>query len=161
MYCSKCGKEIGYDALVCRECEQREARTALVEAPAPEQTSTESEENPRMRGFGKALAGCILGFVAIIVSVVVYVVGVAALTTSPILDSAALVILFFEGMSIVPAVLAIVYGVRSIKVFRMTPAGLPKPIATLVVGIHAIFAGGFALMYSGFFLFILMMVAIA
>jgi hypothetical protein len=165
MYCSKCGKEIGYDALVCRECEQSEARTALVEVLAPEQTSTESEENPRMRGFGKALAGCIIGFVATIISVVVYMVGLIGIMTAweagSDIGQMTLLTLLAELLAIIPAIVAIVYGVRSIKVFKTTPTYLPKPIATLVVGIHAIFFGGFALLYSGIFLFILMIAVIA
>lgn len=161
MYCSKCGKEIGYDALVCRECEQREARTTLVEAPAPAQTSTESEENPRMRGFGKALAGCIIGFVATIVSVIVYMVGLVSVLEAfdggADIGRMAAIILFFELLAIIPGIMAIVYGAKSVKLFRATPKTLPKPIATLVVGIHSIFFGGFAIMYSGIFMFVISM----
>jgi hypothetical protein len=69
----------------------------------------------------------------------------------------AVLILFFELLAIVPAIIAIVKGVRAVKIFKATPSELPKPIATLVVGIHAIFFGGFAILYSGIFMFILMM----
>jgi hypothetical protein len=152
MYCSKCGKEIDYDALVCRECEQAE-QTASVETPAG--------GKPRMRGFGQALAGCIIGFAATLISVIVYVAGLgsglSAFEGGADIGRMAVLILFFELLAIVPAIIAIVKGVRAVKIFKATPSELPKPIATLVVGIHAIFFGGFAILYSGIFMFILMM----
>ncbi len=152
MYCSKCGKEIDYDALVCRECEQAE-QTASVETPAG--------GKPRMRGFGQALAGCIIGFVATLISVIVYVAGLVSVLSAfeggADVGRMAVLILFFELLAIVPAIIAIVKGVRAVKIFKATPSELPKPIATLVVGIHAIFFGGFAILYSGIFIFILMM----
>ena len=161
MYCSKCGKEIDYDAPVCRECEQAEVQTALVETPTAEQAiPPASGGNPRMRGFGKALAGCIVGFVATIISVVVYLVGMVSVLNAfeggADIARMAAILMFFELLSIVPAIIAIIMGVRSVKFFKATPSELPKPIATLVVGIHAIFFGGFALLYSGIFMFILM-----
>ena len=163
MYCSKCGKEIDYDAPVCRECEQAEAQAQSVEvAPAAEQgTLPASGGKPRMRGFGKALAGCIVGFIATIISVVVYMAGMV-IVLSALEDGAnivrmAAILVLFEVLSIVPAIIAVVMGVRSVKFFKATPSELPKPIATLVVGIHAIFFGGFAILYSGIFVFILMM----
>ncbi len=153
MYCSKCGKEIDYDALVCRECEQAE-QTASVEMPA-------GGGKPRMRGFGQALAGCIIGFVATLISVVVYMAGMVivlnALEDGANIVRMAAILVLFEVLSIVPAIIAIVKGVRAVKIFKATPSELPKPIATLVVGIHAIFFGGFAILYSGIFVFILMM----
>jgi hypothetical protein len=152
MYCSKCGKEIDYDALVCRECEQAE-QTASVETPAG--------GKPRMRGFGQALAGCIIGFAATLISVIVYVAGLVSVLSAfeggADIGRMAVLILFFELLAIVPAIIAIVKGVRAVKIFKATPSELPKPIATLVVGIHAIFFGGFAILYSGIFVFILMM----
>jgi hypothetical protein len=152
MYCSKCGKEIDYDALVCRECEQAE-QTVSVETPAG--------GKPRMRGFGQALAGCIIGFAATLISVIVYVAGLVSVLSAfeggADIGRMAVLILFFELLAIVPAIIAIVKGVRAVKIFKATPSELPKPIATLVVGIHAIFFGGFAILYSGIFVFILMM----
>ena len=113
-----------------------------------------------MRGFGKALAGCIVGFVATIISVVVYLVGMVSVLNAfeggADIARMAAILVFFELLSIVPAIISIVMGVRSVKFFKATPSELPKPIATLVVGIHAIFFGGFALLYSGIFMFILM-----
>ena len=163
MYCSKCGKEIDYDALVCRECEQAEAQAQSVEVvPAAEQgTLPASGGKPRMRGFGQALAGGIIGFVATLISVIVYVAGLVSVLSAfeggADVGRMAVLILFFELLAIVPAIIAIVKGVRAVKIFKATPSELPKPIATLVVGIHAIFFGGFAILYSGIFVFILMM----
>jgi hypothetical protein len=159
MYCSKCGKEIDYDALVCRECEQAEQQAALAEAPAEEPILTCG--NTRKRGFGVALAGCIVGFTATLISVIVYVAGLVSVLSAfeggADIGRMAVLILFFELLAIVPAIIAIVKGVRAVKIFKATPSELPKPIATLVVGIHAIFFGGFAILYSGIFVFILMM----
>ena len=137
MYCSKCGKEIDYDALVCRECEQAE-QTALVETPV-------SGGNPRMRGFGKALTGVILSFVAVLFSAVAYFASFTEamlkiirdyLGGDPMVSDVGMAVLFV--LMAIPAVLAIVFGVLSIKTFTSVPAGQPKPIVTLIMGIYAI-----------------------
>lgn len=167
MYCSKCGKEIDYDAPVCRECEQAEAQAQSVEvAPAAEQgTLPASGGKPRMRGFGKALAGVIVGFVATMVSVIIYMAGLVSLTTAiergQDIGGMAAGFLFSEALVIIPSIIAIVFGARSVKVFKTTPPSLPKPIATLVVGIHSIFFGGFAMLYTGIFVFMLAVMALA
>jgi hypothetical protein len=136
MYCSKCGKEIDYDALVCRECEQAE-QTASVETPAG--------GKPRMRGFGKALTGVILSFVAVLVSAVAYFASFTEAMLKiirdyfggdPMVSDVGMTVLFV--LMAVPAVLAIVFGVLSIKTFKSAPAGQPKPIVTLIMGIYAI-----------------------
>ncbi len=155
MYCSKCGKELDYDALVCRECEQAE-QTASVETPA-------DGGNPRMRGFGKALAGCILSFAAIMTTVFVYIFGIASiigeLDMGRDIGKTLLVSLALMLLSMIPDILAIVYGIRSIRVFRTTPIDLPKPIATLVAGIHSIAFGVVGMIYAGIFSIVLIVIA--
>ena len=137
------------------------ANLVVESAPSPVAQPTAGGGNPRMRGFGKALAGCIVGFVATIISVVVYMVGMVTVLSAyeggADIARMAAILVFFEILSIVPAIIAVVMGVRSVKFFKATPRELPKPIATLVVGIHAIFFGGFAILYSGIFMFVLMM----
>ena len=137
MYCSKCGKEIDYDALVCRECAQEE-QAASVETPA-------GGGNPRMRGFGKALTGVILSFVAVLVSAVAYFASFTEAMLKiirdyfggdPMISGIGIAVLFV--LVAVPSVLAIVLGVRSIKTFKAASAGQPKPIVTLIMGIYAI-----------------------
>ena len=150
MYCSKCGKEIDYDTLVCRECAQA----------VPADATSRGRNNPRMRGFGEALKGCIVGFAAIVISVVVYFLGIIVVLRAygfvEDITHMAMIVLFFEVQAIIPAIIAIVEGARSVQLFRATPKALPKPIATLIVGIHAIFFGVFALLYSGIFSYIVL-----
>ena len=164
MYCSKCGKEIDYDALVCRECEQAEQKVSLVDIQPPEEPLL-IHGNPRKRGFGKALAGVIVGFVATMVSVIIYMAGLVSLTAAiemgQDIGGMAAGFLFSEALVIIPSIIAIVFGARSVKVFKTTPPSLPKPIATLVVGIHSIFFGGFAMLYTGIFVFMLTVMALA
>lgn len=83
--------------------------------------------NPRMFGFGKALASTILSFVAYIFSAIT--MGVATVEFS----GATVVLLM---MTLGMAIPALVMGVQSIKTFtRAGSLNLPRPIATLVLGI--------------------------
>ncbi len=83
--------------------------------------------NPRMNGFGKALASTILGFFAYFFSAIT--LGVAEVGEI----TATLVLLM---MTLGMAIPSLIMGIKSIKTFTSAPKlGLPRPIATLVLGI--------------------------
>ncbi len=143
MYCSKCGKEIDYDALVCCECMQAEQQAALAEAPAEEPILTCG--NTRKRGFGVALAAVILSFVSAMCAAAVYLGTVFDAYLKILRDyfggdvmMTSVGMAVFSVLVVVPGVLAVIFGIRSIKTFKSTPHGHPKPIATLIMGIYAI-----------------------
>ncbi|MBE6595739.1 MAG: hypothetical protein E7644_08075 [Ruminococcaceae bacterium] len=139
MYCSKCGKEIDYDATVCRECQQAEAAAA----PAP-------KGNPRMRGFGRALIGSILGILALVGDFLGYLVNMilmgavswygASMSTARALANVICIFVFISG------IIAVILGVCSIKAAKSTPNGHPRPVPTLILGITATVCGGLALL---------------
>lgn len=175
MYCTKCGKQIGYDSPICKECvDEMAAATApaaavepTIEQPViqqPEQTELQpgesaevipsaddaiapvamqatspvSGDNPRMRGFGKALTSTILGFIGYFFAVMTMAM------TAEDTDMAIAGVVFFI-LSLPLAIIPFVFGLKSIALFRSTPADTPKPIAALILGIIGLFFAGLSL----------------
>lgn len=151
MYCSKCGKEIDYDALVCRECEQAE-QTALVETPA-------SGGKPRMRGFGKALTAAIVGVIGYLLAFYSFACVCVAGESSD--EYLAIVALVLAVLSIGMAIISFVFGLKSIRLFGAVSAGTPRPIGTLVLGIVGIFCAAISLLLLFVVGFILYMMLVA
>ena len=105
------------------------------EQPAPVQTG-----NPRMIGFGKALTSTILSFFGYIFS---YVALLLAVDGEP--AGGLVMLLIALGMSIP----ALILGIQSIKTSaRVASQGLPRPIATLVLGIVGLAFSALALFFS-------------
>lgn len=142
MYCTRCGKQIDYDATVCNECAAREA----AENAAKNSTVTNifeeqggfgvahsapiapTGENTRMRGFGAALTGVILSFVGLIFCML-----------GGVDEEAFGLIIIGIGMLIASMILgAISLG----RFFSTKREGKPVPIATLVMGIASLAEGG-------------------
>lgn len=123
-----------------------------VEVAAPVTTYTasavaqpvENGTNPRMRGFGKALASTILGFIGYF-----FAVFTMAMISSGEEDVAIAGVVFFI-MSLPLAILPFIFGLKSIGVFKSTPAGTPKPIATLIMGIVGLSFAALSLMFLFF-----------
>ena len=85
----------------------------------------------RMRGFGKALTSTILGFVGYIFAVFTMGMLGAALEDS---DMAIAGVVFFV-MSLPLTIIPFIFGLKSISLFKSTPSWMPKPVATLILGI--------------------------
>ena len=93
--------------------------------------------NPRMNGFGKSLASTILGFSSYIFSAIT--LGIAG---SELPEAAIVLLMMTLGM----AIPSLIMGIKSIKTFTSAPKqGLPRPIATLVLGITGLFFVAIAL----------------
>ena len=181
MYCSRCGKQIDYDAIVCRECVAAEAnKAASVAEPAPQPTyqqpayqqqapqqqayqqpvyqqpayqqqapqqpvyqqtyqqpAARGGSNPRMYGFGGALASAILSMFAFIFCMIVS--GEMAYVDSYYYyfdEIYALVYTFFTWGVAIPSV---ALGAASIKRFcEAKRKGQPAPIPTLILGISGL-----------------------
>lgn len=140
MYCTKCGKKIDYNATVCNECKAAEAggyyyayhgeNAATFDAPA---VST------RMFGFGRALAGVIIGFVGLYVAI--FSIALAAIL--PVAGVVCVLIALSMGA------MSLVFGVQSIATFKALkngPGG--SPIATLVVAIHTVVFAALTLLFA-------------
>lgn len=153
MYCTKCGKQIDYDATVCHECaaSAKEPEKAAAggygfademgytyaPASAP-QYAAAPVESTRMVGFGKALTATILGFVGYIFAIVAFVL--FALPVGAIV---------LALMSIALGVVSLVFGVQSIGTFKRLkngPGG--SPIATLILGIAGTVFAGLTLLFA-------------
>ena len=101
--------------------------------------------NTRKRGFGVALAAVILSFVSAMCAAAVYLGTVFDAYLKILRDyfggdvmMTSVGMAVFSVLVVVPGVLAVIFGIRSIKTFKSTPVGHPKPIATLIMGIYAI-----------------------
>ena len=148
MYCSKCGKQIDYNATVCNECKSAEMGgyyyygAAPAAAPVPPAAPVAST---RMVGFGKALAGTIVSFIGYIFSVIGMVIAIYP---------AGAIVLMLLALSM--GVVSLVFGVQSIKTFKALkngPGG--SPIATLILGIASTAWAGFVLLFALFASFII------
>ena len=103
--------------------------------------------NPKMNGFGKALASTILGFFA-------YFFSAITLGFAEVGEIAATIALLM--MTLGMAIPSLIMGIKSIKTFTNAPKqGLPRPIATLVLGIVGLSFAAIALFIS----FIIFMIA--
>lgn len=170
MYCSRCGKQIDYDAIVCNECRAKEEAEKLasqnqtaeqpVSAPAVpvqpaqgyyQQAQTVNSNQPIDDGKGKAIAGVVMGGIAAFLSIfAVYITMIYF----------AIGFVVFCIPTTVLGILAVVNGAKSIKQFTYVKNhGGSKPVGTLVMGIISLALGVEALLCAviGFFSGILML----
>lgn len=124
MYCCKCGKEISSGDL-CDQC------AAMQNAYQPPVKPQPIYTNPadKMLGFGKALTATILGVIGFILSYVGFLL-VIWQSIGDVDSGAAFIVI-----SIPLAIIALIFGISSIKVFSSRKNLRPKPVATLVLGI--------------------------
>lgn len=127
MYCKNCGKEIE-SGVLCTDCLINE-NGALYEEPVVMNDSV-------MLGFGKALTATILGFVGYIFAIVLYIFSL----TSFIIGEAGVIALLQLVLSAPFAIISLINGISSIKLFKSTHG--KKPIPAFILGINAVaFAG--------------------
>lgn len=98
--------------------------------PQPTANPATPNSNPRMLGFGKALASTILSCVGYIFSTIAFAVAISELPGAAV---------FLMMMTLGMAIPALIMGIQSIKTFsRAISQGYPRPIATLVLGIAGV-----------------------
>jgi hypothetical protein len=110
----------------------------------------ENGSNPRMRGFGKALTSTILGFIGYF-----FAVFTMAMISSGEGDVEIAGMIFFM-MSCPLAIIPFIFGLKSIGTFKSTPAGTPKPIATLIMGIVGLSFAALSLLFLFFAMIVLL-----
>jgi hypothetical protein len=91
-----------------------------------------------MLGFGKALASTIMSVICYIFGIVAYIFAVVGSTVTETDPEAALVMLVAAFVlhlvfALPLAIIALVMGIKSIKLFKRTVG--KKPVATLILGI--------------------------
>ena len=154
MYCSKCGKQIDYDAPICLECtamiamQSREEKkqddiTLPTVNPAPirptEQETPKTEEAPKPSR-GKRTAGLVKAILANVSPYAGYFIFIFALsfTFSTAIESVGVLGIGFV-LFIASCVVGVIFGIQSIKRFtRARKLGDPAPIPTLILGIYAL-----------------------
>lgn len=173
MYCQKCGKQIDYDATICKECEQAERdfkaesenHQQFASAPSEENlpkapnldysnNSRPAEEQPqgsRKEGLGGAITGVILGGVALFVGLMTFIfAAIAAVVGFP-----KIALLFFVILTIGFMIPSAIFGVMSIIRFKRAKT---KPIATLICGIASLAENATALICVLYALFTIFLV---
>lgn len=163
MFCRKCGKQIDYDAVCCKECQEMDeffgSDTPAVEEPSfPVQQEKPVLEGSRKEGLGKALAATILGgiayfFVLIALGMLTnmfgdlddlemmpYLYSSSEVITPIAYDSTVMAIMLaLTGIALILAIPSLILGIQSIKCFgRQKQEGKVRPVATLVLGIVAV-----------------------
>lgn len=148
MFCSKCGKQIDYDAKICNEClaaeqaanESASAPVNQVVEPAPQQNGSV------MTGFKGALTSVILSIIAsffIGLTSGWILEAVEELETSGRVANSTEGLLFagivFCVIAMILSIPSIILGAKSIKVFKKEKLlGNKKPIPALVMGIYSV-----------------------
>ena len=154
MYCSKCGKQIDYDAPICKECETQQNLNENIlpvenkETPYNTAVATSTVGN-RMEGFKGALASAILGlsslvfrFVSLLLIMqrsIVYLI-FAIFSQADVLGELTQRFIIFDLISIAVtlamSIPSLIFGIKGIICFhRAKTEGRIKPIATLVCSI--------------------------
>ena len=143
-YCRKCGKQIETNEELCEDCRNEEIIFGDYNSCYD---YTKEENSGRMNGFGKALASCILGSVAlsvlsVILNLLVYVIESNQRGSNLV----GIVVLSFFMMGAV--VISLIFGMNSIKTFKANiKEGKAKPIATLVCGIVGCVCSGMSILF--------------
>ena len=147
MYCNRCGKEIE-SGNICDACAAAAYRASMAEKSAKEnyaplETDAMPDPQNRMYGFGKALVSTILSSVG-------FIFAYMALAFCFIEPETGLAMSFITlPLIIIP----IIFGIKSINLFKARKASCAKPIATLILGIVGLSTAAIAAFFD-FFAFI-------
>ena len=156
MYCRKCGKQIDYDAPICKECEETEIYFGNPETDTQPIAETKFEEKPapqgsRKEGFGGALTATILGSISFIISIIAMSLASVAIELSLYYDVTGLVIftIVFTVISLGCAIPSMILGIKGIRCFiKAKNQGKIKPVATLVLGIVGLVSSAMTILYA-------------
>ena len=117
--------------------------------PPPAVYPSAGGANLRMRGFGKALTSTILGFIGYFFSV--FTMAMLATEDPDVAIAGGVFFVLSLPLTIIP----LIFGLKSIGLFKSTPAGMPKPIATLILGIVGLFFAALSMLML-FFAFVML-----
>ncbi len=145
MYCTRCGKEIDYEATICKECEcellmEEKARKEAKEAEVVMVDYVSREPKGKVTdGLGKAIAASIVGGVGFIFSYMALIFVDLAIIDYYTYESLVGIAVFLSMLSIGAGIVSLIFGIKSIKFFiNAKNQGRVKPIPTLVLGIAAV-----------------------
>ena len=128
-----------------------QAPTAYYDYSNPNQPK--DTKSLKKNGFGKALAGTILGNIGFIIAYFIII----AFNGLYSLDEAASAVIVGFIFTLPPAIISLVFGVKSINTFKATNSTYKvKPIPTLILGIVATVAGATTILLNSCFFMILL-----
>ncbi len=130
MFCTKCGKQIDYDAIVCKECE---AEAAAVEAPAVEEPVTETPA-PETPAVDTAVEAPVVEAPVAVAPVVEAPVAAAPVVEAPVVEAPVVA---------APVVNPAVVADPTNKMF-----GFGKALTSTILSFFAIIFSGIALGFS-------------
>ena len=167
MYCRKCGKQIDYEAELCKECQEMETffsdpaiepQFEVKEQPQYTQQPVQPLPGNKKEGFGKALAATILGSIAYFIASVALgmLMGLQDVANDyyytydkAAYDAVQAVSIVFAVIALGLAIPALILGIKSMSCFfKQKREGKVKPIATLVLGIVGVATSAFGLFFA-------------
>ncbi len=167
MYCTRCGKQIDYDSLICKECQQELLKASVErETSSIEQPRTYSTVKPRLTGkvtdgIGNGIGSIIFGVVAVYLSYLAIVVAAIAVAESYVneFNAFAFLSLFINFIAFCAEAVSVAFGVKAIKMFiDAKKQNRVKPVPTLVLGIVGISAIEVTLVFSFIAFFIVVLI---
>ena len=176
MYCTRCGKKIDYDALICNECaaasgiaqsaQPAQPPVQPTAQPQPMPTYQQPTYQPQARpmpakpskpkgsmtyGIGGGIAAAILGFI----SFIFFYIALAWLAAGAIGGTVLILVCLVLG------IIGLIKGIGAIKDFRASSmVQSTKPIPTLVLGIVGTVLNGITL-FILFFVLVGVLAALA
>lgn len=156
MFCQNCGSQLQPNAKFCEHC------GASVTATTPTQPAPTPVGTGIMHGFNKGLTSAILGtvgFVFVLLGYIFAVVGANGIADPYYAAPAEFLELgvVFLILGAVPSILAVVFGIQSIKLFvavRKAKSG-KAPIPAFICGIGGLSFGAFGVLYVFLCIFLL------
>ncbi len=155
MYCTRCGKQIDYDAVICRECQKELIKQeGVLENQSARETVLTKPQNKPVKLSGKVTDDIGFGAVTLLMSVVAIILAIFAIyffdksivrPSKPLFSSDDLnqayrtLAIIFTLFSICVGLLSLLPGVKSIKLFASARnRGCVRPVPGFVLGITGI-----------------------
>lgn len=179
MFCQNCGNKLEDGVKFCTACgmevipQSSAPQTAFNTVPNYVQSQPTQPEKPQtkiMHGFGKGLTSAILslvGFVFVILGYVFTLVGMEAIADQygayAVPEEFLTLGVVFLILGVVPTILALVFGIQSIKLFisvRKAKSG-KAPIPAFVCGIVGVAFSAFSALYIVLTFFMISLLSLA
>ena len=170
MYCRKCGKQIDYDAHLCKDCQQEVLNASLIEKPKTEevqpvvqvekvqpqytQTVKQVRVGSKTKGLAKALTSAVVGVFAIVMALIAYTIlmmlaesiGTSVRYDTEYYEAIAFTLIL---LSIGFAIPALSLGIQSMSCFfKQNREGKVRPVPTLAFGIVGVATSSLGLLYA-------------
>ena len=132
-YCSKCGKQIDYDAVMCYECASADLSTYTQQYDSvPEIQSTPAPQKSKA-GLASAIISLVLGIISVCPAAFSYAISYVCLELETGDAFVFLLAAFLAIVAIVMGAISLILGISAILAFKKVPAGTKKPVPSLIL----------------------------